>query len=394
MNLKNIEFLVGKNLPNNESIKPFDNLVCEFLDYFSKDLFKISKKLNRPDLTSLAFWCRKSNLMKLKEKYDVEKISKGLGLIFHITPSNIPTNFAYSLIFGIITGNNSVIKVPSKKFEEIKIICERINFILKLKKFNKIKNKITIIRYDKNNNITEEISQISDGRLIWGGDNTVREIKLLKTKFRSIDLTFGDRYSFSVINSENLKKLNKKEMINLIKNFYNDTYLVDQNACSSPHLIIWLGKSKKIKNIFWEKLFQFVKKNYDHPSIASIDKLSDLYNSIILNKEIKKIQTFERFIYVVTLKKLQENLDKLRGRWGFFYQIDLENFVNIKDFLTDKFQTMTYFGIDRKNLQSFILNNHLNGLNRIVPIGQALDINFYWDGYDILNMLTKKIDLR
>ena len=103
MNLKNIEFLVGKNLPNNESIKPFDNLVCEFLDYFSKDLFKISKKLNRPDLTSLAFWCRKSNLMKLKEKYDVEKISKGLGLIFHITPSNIPTNFAYSLIFGIIT---------------------------------------------------------------------------------------------------------------------------------------------------------------------------------------------------------------------------------------------------------------------------------------------------
>ena len=394
MNLKNIEFLVGKNLPNNESIKPFDNLVCEFLDYFSKDLFKISKKLNRPDLTSLAFWCRKSNLMKLKEKYNLEKISKGLGLIFHITPSNIPTNFAYSLIFGIITGNNSVIKVPSKKFEEIKIICERINFILKLKKFNKIKNKITIIRYDKNNNITEEISQISDGRLIWGGDNTVREIKLLKTKFRSIDLTFGDRYSFSVINSENLKKLNKKEMINLIKNFYNDTYLVDQNACSSPHLIIWLGKSKKIKNIFWEKLFQFVKKNYDQPSIASIDKLSDLYNSIILNKEIKKIQTFERFIYVVTLKKLQENLDKLRGRWGFFYQIDLENFVNIKDFITDKFQTMTYFGIDRKNLQTFILNNHLNGLNRIVPIGQALDINFYWDGYDILNMLTKKIDLR
>lgn len=394
MNLKNIEFLVGKTLPNNKSIKPFDNSVCEFLDCFSKDLFKISKKLNRPDIMSLAFWCRKNNLLKLKEKYNKEKISKGLGLIFHITPSNIPTNFAYSLIFGIVTGNNSIIKVPSKNFEEIKIICERINSILKLKKFNKIKNKITIIRYDKNNNITEEISQISDGRLIWGGDNTVREIKSLKTKFRSIDLTFGDRYSFSVINSENLVKLTEKDMINLIKNFYNDTYLVDQNACSSPHLIIWLGKSKKIKNIFWQKLFQFVKKNYDQPSIASIDKLSDLYNSIILNKEIIKVHTFEKYLYVATLKKLHKNLDTLRGRWGFFYQIDLENFVNIKDFVTDKFQTMTYFGIDKKKLHSFIANNHLNGLNRIVPVGQALDINFYWDGYDILNQLTKKIDLR
>ena len=62
--------------------------------------------------------------------------------------------------------------------------------------------------------------------------------------------------------------------------------------------------------------------------------------------------------------------------------------------MTDKFQTMTYFGLDKEKLKKFIQNNQINGLNRIVPIGQALNINFYWDGYDILNILTKKIDLR
>ena len=62
--------------------------------------------------------------------------------------------------------------------------------------------------------------------------------------------------------------------------------------------------------------------------------------------------------------------------------------------MSDKFQTMTYFGLDKKKLNEFIKKNNLYGLNRIVPIGQALDINFYWDGYDILNILTKKIDLR
>jgi hypothetical protein len=394
MILKNLEFLVGKSLPSKKGFEPFDDTVCEFLDFFSKDLFNISKKLDRPDLASLAFWCRKNNLIKLKEKHNQEKIAKGLGLVFHITPSNIPTNFAYSLVFGILTGNNSVIKVPTKKFEEIKIICERINYILKIKKFRSIKNKITIIRYTDKDNITKQISQISDGRLIWGGDNTVKEIKSFRAKTRSIDLTFGDRYSFAVINSESLKKLNENQMMNLIKNFYNDTYLVDQNACSSPHLIIWLGKANKIKNIFWQKLLEYVKENYDHPSIASIDKLSDLYNSIILNKEIKKIKTFDKFLYVITLKKLHKNLDNNRGRWGFFYQIELENFIEIKNFMTDKFQTMTYFGLDKEKLKKFIQNNQINGLNRIVPIGQALNINFYWDGYDILNILTKKIDLR
>ena len=38
----------------------------------------------------------------------------------------------------------------------------------------------------------------------------------------------------------------------LAQNFYNDTYAVDQNACSSPHLMLWKGKSKIIaKKKFW-----------------------------------------------------------------------------------------------------------------------------------------------
>ena len=44
----------------------------------------------------------------------------GLGLAFHITPSNIPTNFAYSLIFGLLSGNSNVVKVPSRNFTQIK----------------------------------------------------------------------------------------------------------------------------------------------------------------------------------------------------------------------------------------------------------------------------------
>jgi hypothetical protein len=45
----------------------------------------------------------------------------------------------------------------------------------------------------------------------------------------------------SIINSKIFDKISKKKLSSLIKNFYNDTYLVDQNACSSPHLILWYG---------------------------------------------------------------------------------------------------------------------------------------------------------
>ena len=54
----------------------------------------------------------------------------------------------YSLIFGLLTGNSNLVRVPSKNFDQIKIICLCFNKILKKKKFSVLK-KVTIIRYKK-----------------------------------------------------------------------------------------------------------------------------------------------------------------------------------------------------------------------------------------------------
>ena len=40
------------------------------------------------------------------------------------------------------------------------------------------------------------------------------------------------------------------------------------------------------------------------------------------------------------------------------------------------------------------MKNSLNGIDRIVPIGQALDINFVWDGHDLNRSLTRIIDIK
>ena len=37
---------------------------------------------------------------------------------------------------------------------------------------------------------------------------------------------------------------------------------------------------------------------------------------------------------------------------------------------------------------------NFDGIDRVVPIGQALDISLNWDGYDIINILTKVVDIR
>ena len=132
--IKKVNYLVGKKAKLNTFIVPFSAEIIEFLDDLSKSLNNFNKK-NISDLKVFSFFCRKNNILRLKNKHhESNSVRFGLGLLFHITPSNIPTNFAYSLIFGLICGNSNIVKVPSKKFDEIDIICKSINYVLKKKK--------------------------------------------------------------------------------------------------------------------------------------------------------------------------------------------------------------------------------------------------------------------
>ena len=130
---KDIKYLVGSSKFDYSPFEPFSPKIVNFLDDFSKELNLIKNINEYPDLKSLAFWCRNKNISKLKKEFNKNKNRIGLGLVFHITPSNIPTNFVYSLIFGLITGNSNVVKVPTNNFEQINMVCKIIKKLLKKK---------------------------------------------------------------------------------------------------------------------------------------------------------------------------------------------------------------------------------------------------------------------
>ena len=390
----NLEYLVGNKEISNFSLPPFETLICNFLGELSKELDSDKSAKKYPDIKALAFWCRKQKILNYKKTFSTKEIRLGLGLIFHITPSNIPTNFAYSLIFGLITGNSNIVKVPSKNFEQVIIICRAINKLLK-KRFRKLSKMICIVRYNNYEEFTKKISEKCNVRIIWGGDKTIKDIRKYPLSVRSFDITFADRYSLCVINSNDLIKLNANQLKRLSEKFYNDTYVVDQNACSSPHIILWQGlKINQAKKIFWRSLEEIVRSKYILTDSVSLDKYTLLCNEILNNPHVNKIKKYNNFIYTISLKKLDKNLHNLRGKWGIFFEYNISSLNKIKSYINNKYQTLTYCGLKKENLEAFVKKNSLKGIDRIVPIGQALDIDFFWDGYDLNRILTRVIDLK
>ena len=263
------------------------------------------------------------------------------------------------------------------------------------KKHFQVKNMITILRYSNNDEITKKFSTLCDARIIWGGNSTIANIRKFETKARAIDIPFADRYSISLINSEKFLKLNEYKTKNVVKNFYNDTYLVDQNACSSPHLILWKGKSdSKARKKFWHNLNILVKEKYNPPEISSIDNYSKLVSELIKKKNILSYKKFNKSLYVVSLKKLFPKLFVEKSKWGFFYECNIKNLNNLNYVSNRGLQTLTYFGFSKKFLRTFFQKNNFNGIDRIVPFGQALNINLIWDGYDLTKILSREIEIK
>ena len=170
---------------------------------------------------------------------------------------------------------------------------------------------------------------------------------------------------------------------------------MDQNACSSPHLLVWLGESQEMaRDRFWSAIYQVVSKKYDLPLVHAVDKYTILCNNAIDLEHVKKVTRHGNYIYRILIEKLPENLDTFRGKFGIFYEFDATDINKISHIVKKSFQTLTYFGVNKSYLTDFVVRNRLLGIDNITPIGSALDIGVIWDGYDIIRSLSRTISAR
>ena len=119
---------------------------------------------------------------------------------------------------------------------------------------------------------------------------------------------------------------------------------MDQNACSSPHLVLWLMINLKKLKFFWRELSNLLKK-YEFPDIASIDKYSMLCADILEMENIKSYKKIYNLISLITLKSLNSEIIHKRGKWGYFYEYHVKDLNDVLKFVDKSCQTLSYFGV-------------------------------------------------
>lgn len=392
-----IEFHVGDSsvLSSIDSInpmQPFHENVVDFLDDLSKELMKNPVSKLYPDVITLGFWLRRASVTKMKKLYATDDLHRvGRGVVFHIAPSNVAVNYAYSLFAGLLCGNANVVRIPSKKFPQIELINEAINHTLS--KHEAVKPYICLIRYDKEKTINDYLSSMCNTRVIWGGDKTIEEIRKSPIPSRTTEITFADRYSLAVIDSDKYLCVENKKQVAI--EFYNDTYLSDQNACTSPRAIAWMGDKKdEAKEVFWTELSEVIRDRYTLQPVWSVDKLTNKYEVLAKNiTTLASVNMDSNLIVRMKTDRLVPELMDYRGHSGFFYEYDCDDIKELRQFCNDtRCQTIGLIG--KKEAIQPLIDLGIKGVDRVVPIGKTMDFDLLWDGYNLVERLTRTVEIR
>lgn len=377
---------------------PFSDGIIDYLSALSSSLLKDRESRLYPDVVTFAFFCRKANLLNMKDEFATKDIRLGRGILFHIAPSNVPVNFGYSMVAGLLAGNYNIVRASSKDFPQVTLIVKHMVMIAKQceaenSKFADVCKRIAVVRYERTSEANTAFSSIANVRVIWGGDQTIASIRQHPLPPRSFDVCFADRYSIAVINPDTVMSAKDDQMHKLAQNFYNDTYLFDQNACSAPHLIFWTkGKAdcQQAKEKFWKAVHNYTKEKYLYQDVMSVDKLTAFYKQAA-NMDCVKEEMEDNLIMRTQIHELPQNIDEYRCACGYFSEYDIDGLDEIASIVSVKYQTMAYHGIDVEELKAFVLRNHLVGLDRIVPFGETTSFALNWDGYNLIDTFSRRV---
>jgi len=380
-------------------LPPFSEAAMSFVDAFSKHLFDLAGVKTHPELMALAFWMRRGRIEKFKtdfkQRYNGRTLL-GRGTVFHIAPANVDTLFIYSWFLSLLVGNINIIRLSSTTNPQLTLLTETLNSLLEQNRFSSISKRTLLVRYGHDDEVTGYFSGLCDVRVIWGGDATIQHIRSIPIPPTAVEIPFADKFSLAVIDA-GMFNLNTDQQ-RIVEKFYNDAYWFGQMACSSPRLVVWLGKKDDVhiaQESFWSLLKAKVRQT--NPDRSAADVMNKVVTSSMIaidHADVHLIHDRQGFIHRVQVKTLHDVDEQQHCGAGLFFETTIDNLSELASFLTSRNQTLTSFGIQAENWQKLIRSSRPQGIDRIVPIGQALNFSATWDGVDLLRSFCREITVK
>lgn len=394
-----LEPLLGA-LATQPRFEPFAPELVEFVDALSKALTTGPELRAYPEIIALGHWARKASVKQYERELQAlgsERVMlRPRGFVFHVPPANVDTIFMYSWLLSLLVGNVNLIRLSTRESPQVEIVCHKLAAVLAEPRFERVRRQVALVRYGHDDAISTRISQASDLRVVWGGDTTVHAMHALPLHPAARELAFGDKFSFSAVAAAPYLEAGSEERRKLAERFYNDAMWFDQAGCSSPRLVLFVGDEEvcgRARSCFFEELDGVIRARRHEVELGhALGKLLFSYQAA-LDGRIRAQARLSNELTVLELDSLRDFSRDHPGA-GLFFTASLRQLEELAPFVTRRDQTLGHFGFSQEQLRALVRALGGRGIDRIVPLGEALTFNRFWDGYDLLQEFTRKVYLQ
>jgi hypothetical protein len=379
------------------SIPPFDARIVDFVKRFSDEILRSRALRAYPETVAFGYWIRGARLQQMEQAFYALPTSGLLtprGVAFHIAPANVDTIFLYSLVISLLAGNRNIVRISSRESEQVAIMCQLLQQLLGSPPCDVVSDRLLVVRYEHSEAVTREFSGLADVRVVWGGDTTVDAIRKIPLPPNGVEVNFADKVSFAVIDAA--EYLAHGDSAKIAKSFFNDAYWFGQMACSSPRIVLWRGNDadvSKASAVFWPALEAQIASSPS--SLSTMDFMNKFYAQQVFcavsQAYVKRgANNLLNVIRVNSFNAL--SLDEHCGG-GLFLEMSISTLAEISEFVTRKHQTVTTYGVRRDEWLGFIGTKRPRGIDRIVPVGEALNFAAVWDGFDLFRAFCREVSI-
>lgn len=363
--------------------------VIAFLQEMSTRIMRSHTCREHAELVALAFWLREASTRQMLDSYQNSNF-KALGTVVHFTPANVDTMFIYSWVCSLLAGNKNVVRVSSRSGEVQAEILAVLNEVFAKPEYRDIAERNVFIQYQhdamEGTDYTATLCQQADARILWGGDDSVNAIRQFPCKPRCRDISFADRYSVCLLDAHAVSQEDTAQQA--MRLLLKDIAPYDQQACSSPRVLFWLGSA--------ESLSQFLTVA-DTLESALPERLVTTKNEQLITAQSVQLTTNVNQVInagplcAIECETFNEGLLAYHvGRQVLLCQC-VDSLDEIAGGMSARVQTLSYFGVPKEALVKFIRQPSITGIDRVVPLGRALDFAPQWDGYELISQLARRV---
>jgi hypothetical protein len=316
-----------------------------------------------------------------------------VGRVLHLAPANVDTLFLYSWALAFLCGNASVVRLSQESGIVVEALLRVIAGVAATDP--ELRDANRFLTYGHDDAITSALSAWCSHRVIWGGDETVAAVRPLPLPSHASERVFGSKYSFAVVHTSRYRAAGEEARARLAGAFFNDLFWFDQMACSSPHVVFWLGSAgdaEPAAREFERALQSEVDRRRFQPDVASAVHRRAYAFGLAASSDVRVALEHPGFVGVHVRDRAALDKDVCGG--GLFRHVPLARLEELAGFVDEGDQTLTHWGLDAAALRDLAAAVGARGLDRLVPIGEALAFDVVWDGFDLIDDLLRRVRVR